>query len=59
MTTYYVEMYVYHPYKIEASFMEETSNYGIAIRRAIKKFRALPKLKGKRIEQIWCTARRA
>jgi hypothetical protein len=57
MGQYYVEVYTYHPYKISASFVEKASSYGVAINRAIAKFRRMEKLKRKQIKQVWANAR--
>ena len=59
MTQYYVEVYTYHPYKIAHSFTEHGSSYAIAIKRAVDKFKKLDKLKGRKLKQVWATARRA
>ena len=57
MSQYYVEVYTYHPYKIGASYVEKASNYGVAINRALAKFRRTEKLKRRKIKQVWATAR--
>ncbi len=57
MNHYYIEVYVYHPYKIKQTFIEKASSYGVAINRAIAKFRRMEKLKRKKIKQVWATAR--
>jgi hypothetical protein len=57
MSQYYVEVYTYHPYKIDKAFTEQASSYAVAIKRAIDKFKKLEKLKKKKIKQIWATAR--
>ncbi len=57
MTQYYVEVHTYHPYKIAQAFTEKGSSYAIAIKRAIDKFKRLDKIKGRKLKQIWATAR--
>jgi len=59
MNQYYVEVYTYHPYEIEASYVEKASDYAVAIHRAINKFKKQDKLKGRKLKQIWATARRS
>jgi hypothetical protein len=54
---YYVEVYTYHPYKIAQAFTEQGSSYAIAVKRAIDKFKKLDKLRGRRLKQVWTTAR--
>ncbi len=56
---YYVEVHTYHPYKITQAFTEQASSYAIAIKRAIDQFKQQDKLRGRRLQQIWATARRA
>lgn len=57
--SYYVEVYTYHPYKIEKSYMVKGSSYETAIRRGVELFRKEDKLKGKRLQSITVNARRA
>ncbi len=57
MTQYYVEVHTYHPYKIAQAFTENGSSYAIAIKRAIDKFKKLNKIRGRKLKQIWATAR--
>jgi hypothetical protein len=57
MRTYYVQTYVYHPYKIEAVQTIKASSISLAIKRAVDVFRKTEKLRGRRIEQVWATAR--
>ena len=57
MNLYYVEVYVYHPYKIQQTYIEKASSYGVALNRALAKFRRMEKLKRKKIKQVWVTAR--
>lgn len=53
----HIEVYTYHPYKIEQAVTLQASSYAVAIKRAIDKFKKLEKLKKKKIKQIWATAR--
>jgi len=57
MHQYYIEVYIYHPYKFAATYIEQASSYGVAINRAFAKFRRMDKLKRKKITQAWATAR--
>lgn len=57
MRTYYVQTYVYHPYKIQAEQTIKASSISLAIKRAVDAFRRTEKLRGKRLEQVWATAR--
>ena len=59
MRQYYVEVHTYHPYKIAHAFTEQASSYAVAIKRAIDKFYTLEKIKGRKLQQVWATARRA
>src|SRR6266704_1801639 len=46
-----------NPYKIHQTYIEKASSYGVAINRALAKFRRMEKIKRKKIKQVWATAR--
>lgn len=52
---YIVTVWTYHPYKIEFVYRVKGSNFSVAVSRAIKLFRAEPRLKGKKFEAISVT----
>lgn len=52
-----MEVHAYHPYRIAKVFTEQGSSYAIAIKRAVEKFKKTEKLRGKKLKQVWATAR--